>query len=433
MRKSMSFKLSLPLFLLLLCTGKGFPCSMYKLTVGDKTMVGNNEDSWRLTSMIRFEPRTDGRFGAVYVGYSDKAHPDGGMNEFGLVFDAFSMPHKPRIPDRDPAKEDFSYEQLKTILRQYKTVDEVQSFFEKRNLQLLNGSPLFHGGMLLFVDRTGNYLVVEADKLSRGNRNKLVLANFSYANTDPNTVRMERYRNGVAFLENRIDTGLAFCTALSDTMSVNREKAGDGTLYTSIYDLRDGLIHTYFFHDYSRRITFNLKEELAKGEHTYLFSDLFPDNAGYQKFIGYKTPQNSLALFGFMACCGLLFLFSSLYFAVRFVRTKPKEGPNPFFRNLQPALSVLCLALSCYICILLTNQAVFYFPSPYTDGRFSVVTLASYLPFVLLLCILPLWVANIKLFNNKVWGQFAKWLFAVNNTAYAVLVFLFLYWGLFGF
>lgn len=199
------------------------------------------------------------------------------MNEYGLVFDAFTMPHKSGMPARDPGKQDFSYQQLETIMQHCRTVDEVYEILKNQNLHVLNGSPIFNGGMLLFVDRSGKYLVVEADHLSPGNDDKLVLANFSYADTkDPATVKIERYRRGVEFLKNKIDTSIAFCTTLSDTMSVNRAKAGDGTLYTTIYDVNDRKICAYFFHDYEKLITFNLEEELAKGDHAFYFADLFP-------------------------------------------------------------------------------------------------------------------------------------------------------------
>ncbi|MES2478091.1 MAG: hypothetical protein V4561_03335 [Bacteroidota bacterium] len=406
-----------------------FSCSMYKVTAGGKTMVGNNEDSWGRDALVWFEPGTKDKYGVVCVGYKRKQpNPDGAMNEYGLAFDAFTMPHKPGLPERDPNKKDFAYRDMKTIMQQCKTVDEVYAFLNVLNLHVLNGSILFNGGMLLFADKTGKYLVVEASKMTFGNDDKFALANFSIADTkDLSSIKTERYCKGVAFLNNKqLDNSLSFCTALSDTMSVNRAKVGNGTLYTNIYDLNEGLVHLYFFHDYSRGVTFNLKEELAKGEHSYSFAELFPDNRGFQQFLDYKTPQNSKPIFVFIVACGLLFLFSFLFFLINFFRSS-----NTDYRYLKLGLSALSIAMCVYTFVLLRNEGIYYFPSPYQDKNSLVVSMTSYLPFVLLFAIIPLLAVMVNIFKQKKWSWFALSLLAANNLAYIVLLVLFVYWKLF--
>lgn len=403
-------------------------CSMYKLTVQGKTMVGNNEDSWGQDARIWFEKATKDKFGAIYVGYARKVLPDGGMNEYGLTFDAFTMPHKRNMPEKDPNKKDFGYAHMKVVMQQCKTVDEVYNFLSKLNLHVLNGSPIFNGGMFLFVDKTGRYLVVEAEQLIFGNDDKFLLANFSFADTkDVSTIKMERYCNGVTFLKNKeLDTNLSFCEALSDTMSVNRAKVGDGTLYTTIYDLKEGLTHIYFYHDFTKSITFDLKEELAKGNHEFALAELFPGNKNFEKFLNYKTPQNSQGIFIFIITSGLLFFFSALYFVVNFIKT---SNPNDKFLKL--ALAFLSSAFCVYTFILIRNQGIFYFPSPYEDGSSIIISMSSYLPFVLLLSIIPLFVYLIHIFRQKRWNGFSKWLFLTNDIVYTILIGLFFYWQLF--
>lgn len=415
--------------ILLALADNAISCSMYKVTVNGKTMVGNNEDSWGLDARIWFEQGTNEKFGVVYVGYARKQpNPDGAMNEYGLVFDAFTMPHKPNIPERDPNKKDFAYSHLKTIMQQCKTVDEVYAFLKELNLHVLNGSILFNGGMLLFVDETGKYLVVEASKITFGNDEKFALANFSIADTkDLSTIKTERYCKGVAFLNNKsLETSLPYCTALSDTMSVNRAKVGDGTLYTSIYDLEEGLIHLYFFHDFSKRVTFNLKEELGKGDHAYAFVELFPDNHNFQKFLDYKTPQNSRTIFIFIVACGLLFFFTFMFFLISFFKTS-----NTNYRYLKLGISALSIVLCAYAYVLLRNEGIYYFPSPYNDGHSLFVAVTSYLPFVLLIAIIPLLTVLVKIFRQQKWNWFAKYLFATNSFTYIILIGLFVYWKLF--
>lgn len=402
---------------------------MYVLSDQGKTMVGNNEDSWGQDSRIWFEQGTPEKFGVAYVGYARKhPHPDGAVNEFGLVFDAFTMLHRSEIPEKEVNKKDFAYAHVRTIMQQYKTVDEVYAYLSQLNLHVLNGSPIFNGGMLLFVDKTGKYLAVEAHKMTFGKDAKFVLANFSMADTeDLSAIKTARYRKGVAFLSNKkLDTQLSFCTALSDTMSVNREKIGDGTLYTSIYDLDEGLIHLYFYHDFTKRKTFHIKEELAKGDHVYTFSELFPNNQKLQNFLAYKTPQNSTFILVFLIVCGLFFFFSAAFYLMSFFKS-----PNANFNYLKIGLSVFSISLGVYAFVLLRNQGIFYFPAPYDDGHSLIVALTSFLPFILLLVIIPLWAITVKIFRQKRWGKFVSYLVAINNFAYLLFLGLFVYWKLF--
>jgi hypothetical protein len=413
----------------ILLSKSAFPCSMYKLTANGKTFVGNNEDSWRQDARIWFEPAAGDKYGVFCVGYAGKRHADGMMNEHGLVFDAFSMPHKSNFPEKDPSKNDFAYGHLKVIMQECKSVDEVFSFLNALNLHVLNGSILFNGGMLLFVDKTGKYLLVEAGAMTFGADDKFVLANFSLADTkDLSTVKTERYRKGVAFLSNKeLDTRLSFCSALSDTMSVSRAKVGDGTLYTTIYDLSEGLIHVYFFHDFSRSITFNLTDELAKGEHSLEMAGLFPCNGNYQRFIEYKTPQNSTFLFGFVVAVGVLFFFTFLYFSILLLK---KAWSN--FSLFKLGIAGLSVAFTVYAFVLLRNEGIFYFPSPYEDSRSILNTVTAYLPILLLILIIPLVYTTFKIVSRNVWKGFSLCLLVTNNMAYLILLCLFAYWELLG-
>lgn len=243
-----------------------YACSMYVLHKGSCTMVGNNEDSWQDNAQIWFENGSKGKFGVVYVGNNQASKAQGGMNEFGLTYDAFTMRHQPNLPPRDESKKDFHYRHIKDIMQTCKTVDEVKTYLKQFNLHLLNGSPLFNGGMLLFADKSGKYMTVEADTIFVGNDPSFLLANFSYAKCDnPRNIKFERYQKGLKFMDNHeLSTSLDFCTKLSDTLSVCRNKVGDGTLYSSIYNLEKGIVTVYFYHDFSSGISFELKKNWKK-------------------------------------------------------------------------------------------------------------------------------------------------------------------------
>ena len=162
-------------------------------------------------------------------------------------------------------------------------------------------------------------------------------------------------------MKNKTDTTLAFATALIDTMHVCRKKVGDGTLLSSIWDLNQGLITMYFYHDYKHPVQFNLKDELDKGNHILNIPKLFPANVEFEKLADYKIPQNSKAIMLFFMLCFGLFTFTAFYFLISFL--KKKETDN--FSNRKLLLCALDAVMIYYLIVLAKNKCIFYFPSPY--------------------------------------------------------------------
>ena len=81
----------LSVILVLLNTGHGHACSMYKVTKHGKTVIGCNEDAWRTSPRIWFERAGKNvKFGAAFTGSrfdgSNGFAPQSGMNEAGLSF-----------------------------------------------------------------------------------------------------------------------------------------------------------------------------------------------------------------------------------------------------------------------------------------------------------------------------------------------------------
>lgn len=396
-------------------------CSMYKVTAQGKTMVGCNHDTWALTPRIWFE--TQG-YGACFTGARfDGSYgfaPQSGMNEFGLAFSRLAAP--PMTGQVMPgAKNIVSQTQfLKDILHSCKTVAQAKAYIDQFD------HSIFSSDVLIYIDRSGKYLIVEPYSTNIGNDSKYVLANFCPSQIeDFGEIKQQRYVKGVAFLRNKISTDLDFCRALSDTMHVCREKIGDGTLLTSIWDLDDGLVRLYFYHDYTQQRVFNLKEELAKGDHILDVTKLFAPNAEFQKLQEFKTPMNSKTLDFLLKFCFVFFFCSGLYFLVGFIHRK-----SPY-RLLKLALSILGFCLTYYMFALSTEMEIYYFPAPYQNYKFGLIDIASYLPFLLLLVIVPLLVINRRIFQEKAWSKFSSGLLFLNNLVFLVLIALFFYWGLY--
>ena len=81
-----------------------------------------------------------------------------------------------------------------------------------------------------------------------------------------------------------------------------------------------------------------------------------------------------------------------------------------------------------YMIVLSGSVKVFYFPAPYKDPTNVFVSLTSYIPFLLLMLILPYSVVNYRLLKNNSWGYLGLGLFTLNNLIYIILIGLFAYW-----
>lgn len=419
MTKTSLFSLTL---LFLFCIDRSsWACSGYKITIGDKTILGSNEDAWRTTPHIWFE--NEGRFGAAFTGSrfdgSNGYAPQAGMNEAGLAFERLASYHPKLKVKSGQLSINNPTQYLIDILHNCKDIEEVKNYISKYDYSY------FTEDVFLYVDKTGKYLIVEPYKLTMGNDASYVISNFCPSITSSQQAhQLAKYHNGVSFLSNKIDTMLAFCTALSDTMHVCRNKIGDGTLLTSIWDLKEGGVNLYFYHDYTHTVHFDLQQELAKGDHILPIQNLFPTNVEFNKLGQYKTPKNFLPLGIFIVAAGGLFFFTTVFFALLLIREKFSQNNS----YLQLAMIPLSLVMMYYMYLLSGSINVFYFSAPYKDVNNLWVSLSSYLPILLLILIFPAFLITIKLWKENVWGLFARCLFTLNSVVYSMLIACFFYW-----
>jgi hypothetical protein len=428
-KKIQSFPFIIILVLMHFNANHATGCSMYKITCNGKTMVGSNYDAYYLTSKIWFENgRSTGEYGAVFSGGrfdgSNGYAPQSGMNEMGLAFSGAAVPFTDKeLPDKPGKKQIASRTNfLKDILHKCRTVEEVRDYMNQYNYSALPGD------LFMYVDKSGRYLLKEPDTMILGFDPKYLASNFCPSSTsESDAMKMAKYSKGVTFLKNKMDTSIAFCAALSDTMSVCRKRMGDGTLLTCIRDLNEGMVYYYFYHDYKHPVKFNLKEELQKGDHMYAVPDLFPPNSEYERLASYKTPQSSETVCNFLFfCCGL-FMLSSLFFIVSYFRRRNKVSYN----GIKLASFVAGIMLAFYMLVLIRTELIFYLSAPYKSYSFSVVDITSYIPFLLLALIIPLSIVNFKIFKKQAWSKWSTWLFTINNLMYLTLIVLFAYWGLY--
>lgn len=400
-------------------------CSLYKITLHGKTFVGCNEDAWRITPRIWFEAKNAKRkYGAAFTGSRfDGANgfaPQSGMNEVGLSFSRLAS-HTPigtgkkgLMPINNPT------DLLKSILHSCRTVREVQELISQYDRSI------FMEDVFIYIEKSGKYLIVEPFSTQIGSKSTYVLSNFCPSITSQQeALSLKRYRKGVELLKLKQDTNLTFLRSLSDSMHVCRPKIGDGTLLSSIWDLNDGMVHLYFYHDYSEKKTFRLKDELQKGDHHFSMERLFSRNSEFEHLGMYKTTKNSKALLLFMMGISISLFCISLYFLIRFCLLIHQKKYVLFL------VSILSVLVGVEVLILCTHQAIFYFEAPYEDRFSQLVSMAAYVPNLLLISIFPLLYFDFFHEKNKSWIRFDRVIFRINNIVYLVLIGFFFYWKLF--
>jgi tetratricopeptide (TPR) repeat protein len=273
----------LTLALILTFFANAISCSMCKITKNGKTVVGNNEDFFAANTAIHFRKGLNGNYGFAFLKYGDFGGFQGGMNEAGLVFDGFAVSErKPR--NTFEGKPPLDSALIVEIMQKCKSVYEVKSKFSKYDLNTING------GMHLFVDKEGNYLVVESDTLTIGNDPTYALSCFSPSSKEnSNKVALGICEKGKKLLASNFESNVDYCKMVMDTMHQDWKDGSGGTLYTTIYDLSEGTINLYFYHDYNHCIKFDLRKAFQKRDTVISIPSLFPENKEGQKHFAYSN------------------------------------------------------------------------------------------------------------------------------------------------
>lgn len=261
----------------------GNACSMYKITKNGKTIVGNNEDWLSPNHQFWFESASKGKLGVLYMGQLDN-FAQGAINEEGLVFDGFYEANNLPVNNTAGKLEIHMTEAIKTVMQTMTTVAEVKAYLETINLGALMNS------MIVFVDKSGTYLIVEGDEMFMGDESEKTFSNFYYSQIESvDKVNLDYFQSGRKFI-NTSDKQptLDYCGEAMGNFAQSKKLAV--TQYTTIYDLNKLTIRVYLFHDYSQFVEIDLKKELKKGNHRTMIPDLFPEeSAGYQHYLKYNN------------------------------------------------------------------------------------------------------------------------------------------------
>jgi hypothetical protein len=261
-------------------------CTVFHVSNDNYVFGGNNEDYNDPDTHIYFHPPTENTYGKVIVGYTGSYRIQGGMNDKGLFWDGLAAPYLEVVNSTD--KPNFNGHIIDYILDTCKTCDEALDVLNQYNLRI------FENAQILIGDRNGDSFIIEGDIIHSKNDYYQVATNF-YLSQYPNPpYPCWRYNTALEMFENNPLDNLSveFCASVLDAA---HQEGAYPTLYSNVYDLKNGLIYLYYNHDFDRVKIFNLSEELELGYHSYSISELF-ESESIPPFIpikptGFKSGQ----------------------------------------------------------------------------------------------------------------------------------------------
>lgn len=420
-------RLILPLLVVAIALIKPNPvssCSMYKLSRVGKTVVGCNEDAWRTTPHIWFEKGVNGNIACCFTGSRSigpsKYAAQSGMNAQGLTFSRLGAYHPLEQTNKSKKLIEHPDHFLMDVMRKCKNIEEVYTFVDQYDRSC------FIADVFVYIEPSGNYLIVEPYRLIRGNDATLVQANFCPSITSESDRRKQnRYKDGQDFLLNGYNTSPEFCRDLSNEMHVCRDKVGDGTLLSSIWDTKNLNVTLYFYHDYTDSVVFHLPDEFSKGDHLLAISSIFPKNDEFQQLAKYITPFNTDWIRILIAIFGFFFLLSGLFYGITSLSRKNKSS-----RTIRLMLFVFLALSFCYMFVIATDIYVYYFPAPFVHFNSIWITLSSYIPYMMLALLILVGFLHWRRKYFRNWSKFSIVILSLNMLMILSLIFPFFYWGL---
>jgi len=276
-------------------------CTNFKIRDDQTVFFGNSEDHAFIQvsdTLITFLPSGetwyDGlklRYGAVVVGYangSGYSWVQGGMNEKGLAFDSTSVPYtEPNLHNERPRS-------LVPELFSCETISEVIEYKKTHNVYQQEGSV-----QSFYVDKSGESVVFHIGEdgefnFFRNNESLQLSSNFytdDPSRGNPGSDAIRRYSVAEHMLNNIVTNDNISIESLTSVLdAVHFEGPIVNSLYSNIFDVTNGDVYLYFFHQFEEVVKLNLQEELAKGRHAYRISDFstqeIVDNA-YNEYYEY--------------------------------------------------------------------------------------------------------------------------------------------------
>ena len=226
---------------------QGIACTVFSAAQGDVVLAAANKDWDNINTRIFFMPSSDGKYGRVYFGYqvSQGFQNSGGMNDQGLWYDGASLPERSDIKNHHN-KPTVPGELCEKALEECATVEEVIEMYTKYY------SPHWDGHSM-WADKYGNSVIIEYGEKDvvfiQKHSDYQAMTNFYVLDsTNIRWYNCYRFHTAEYMLEN---SGEISIDLFRSTLDAVHAEGLMPTVYSNIYDLKNGEIYVFNFHNYN--------------------------------------------------------------------------------------------------------------------------------------------------------------------------------------
>ena len=329
-------------------------CTIFSCSRGGETFAAANEDDVTPFTRIWYNPATKDRYGSVCFGAPDM-QAAAAMNEYGLFYDFAAANYDlSKLNLKNIYKGDLMWE----ILGKCKTVKEAMVILKQYDYAI--------SAKVLLADKEGNSIVITPGGIIEKKGDFQVNSNCNMINGKLSCRRPDIANEMLSgSKENNIDF-------LKNILDKTHQEGELNTLYSTICDLKKGIIYVYLFHDYNTAYKIDLKSELKKGYHIENLADHFPASFAYESFSKNHSLYLKESIFQEMQDKGMESTIG------RYIAESEKADPKN--KNLDPALLEVALQLIKYSWNDHNNGAMWdywfskpngYDIQPYQDNRLT--------------------------------------------------------------
>jgi hypothetical protein len=250
-------------------------CTIITASQGEIALFANNEDWISPDTYYWIKPGSDKTFGAIYFGFDDIIPPQGGINEMGLAYDINGLPAMPLNPQPELPSAPTKIGEY--MLERAATVDEA--------IELLSGFSWGRslGGQIHIADATGAAAVMSAGadgELTFTRKEQgdgyLVSTNFNLAYPQNGKAACWRYNTATRMLDKIFERSVLDVEQLRMVLdAVHQEGPSSNTVYSNIFDLRQGVIYLYHWYQFDEAVVLDVEESLTQGASSGRIRSLF--------------------------------------------------------------------------------------------------------------------------------------------------------------
>jgi len=246
-------------------------CTIVMASKNGIVLVGNNEDWKNRKTKMWFIPASKGEYGRVCFGFDrDFGFAQGGMNDQGLFIDANAI--APTDWKSTEGKPTFTGSLMDQILTECATVEDAVAFFEKYNM------PSLRRARFPIADRTGASMVVEWGngkvQFVKKTGDYQISTNFVISECPDGNYPCWRYNKADSIF--RQTDGMSV-DLIRDILDATHQEGRYATVYSNIFDLKNGIVYLYHLYDFDHGIKIDLEKELKQGRKSVDIPSLFSD------------------------------------------------------------------------------------------------------------------------------------------------------------